>query len=282
MKMDMLRFVGASTVDFPIIGADPSGPFILKGVDGLGPPAITVRMLRTVLEKATYQGKSPVLRQIIAVVGLQPNWDEGETPSDLRQTLYSLLTPKFGQLVQCQIRHEGSQVAFAQGQISKLEPAIFTKDPAVQITLDCDYAFLLSPSNVIQQPVQSTINGFRGFTVENEGDAPAGFKLGLTLMANVGTTLTLQHNDPASPVLQVEGVNWVAGDRLVIDTRPGSRGVWRGPGGGTLVSVLNNLNASISEWLYLHGGDNTLTINTTAFDWDTLVDFRHQPAYWGV
>lgn len=282
MKMDMLRFVGASTVDFPIIGADPSGPFILKGVDGLGPPPINVRMLRTVLEQALYQGKSASLRQVVAVVGLAPDWDEGQTPADLRGMLYSLLTPKFNQLVQCQIRYEGEQVAFCQGQISKLEPAIFSKDPAVQITLDCDYALLLSPSNVIQQPVQSTVNGIRAFTVENEGSGPAGFKLGLTLMANVGTTLTLQHNDPNSSVLQIEGINWVAGDRLVIDTRPGSRGVWRGAGGGTLVSVLNNLDASLSEWLYLHGGDNQLTINTTAFDWDTLVDFRHQPAFWGV
>lgn len=282
MKMDMLRFVGASTVDFPIIGADPSGPFILKGVDGLGPPPVNVRMLRTVLEKALYQGKSASLRQVVAVVGLAPNWDEGQTPDELRETLYSLLTPKFGQLVQCQIRYQGSTVAFCQGQLSKLEPALFTKDPAVQITLDCDYALLLDPGNKIQQPVQSTVGGIRAFTVDNEGSAPAGFKMGVTLMANVGNTLTLKHNDPNSPVFQIEGINWVAGDRFVVDTRPGTRGVWRGAGGGALVSVLNNLNASLSEWLYLYGGDNTLTLNTTAFDWDTLVDFRHQPAFWGV
>jgi hypothetical protein len=282
VKMDMLRFIGASTVDFPILGADPSGPFVLKGADGLGPPPVTVRMGKTVFEQAMYQGKSAALRQVVVVVGLQPNWDEGQTAEDLRETLYGLLTPRYGQLVKCQIMNDGNVQAFCQGQVSKLEPAIFTKDPAVQITLDCDYGYLLALNNVIQQPVQRTVGGIRAFDVENEGTAPAGFKMGVTLMANVGNTLVLKDDNPSGMKFQVDGINWVAGDRFVIDTRPGSRGVWRGPGGGALQSVLNNMNAAVSEWLYLYGGDNTLTLNTTAFDWDLLVDFRHQPAYWGV
>lgn len=282
MTMDKLRLVGAQSVDFPILGADPSGPFVLKSVEGLGPPEINVRLARSVLEKAIYQGKSPVLRQIIALVGLQPDWDVGQTPKDLRKQLYSLLTPRYGRMVQAQVFDNGEYHSFAQGHISKLEPALFTKDPAVQITLDCDYAYLLAPDSVEQQPVQRTVGGIRAFDVVNEGDAPAGFKAGFTLMANVGTSLILKDEDPQGMRMQIDGINWVAGDRFVIDTRPGSRGVWRGPGGGNLVPVLNNMNAAVSEWLYLYGGNNTLTINTTAFDWDPAYNFEHQPAYWGV
>lgn len=282
MTMDKLRLVGAQSVDFPILGADPSGPFVLKSVEGLGPPEINVRMARSVLEKAIYQGKSPVLRQIIALVGLQPNWDVGQTPQDLRKQLYSLLTPRYGKMVGAEIFDNGVKHSFAQGHISKLEPALFTKDPAVQITLDCDYAYLLKPTVITQTPVQRDVGGIRAFDVENDGDAPAGFKAGFTLMANVGTTLILRDEDPEGMIMQIDGINWVAGDRFVIDTRPGSRGLWRGPGGGALVSVLNNMRADVSEWLYLYGGMNTLTLNTTAFDWDPAINFQHQPAYWGV
>lgn len=282
MKMDMLRFVGAENVDFPIIGADPSGPFILKGVEGLGPPEISVRMARTVNEKAVYQGKSAALRQIIALVGIQPNWDTGQTPQELRTQLYSLLTPKYGAFVQAQVFFEGVFQAYAQGQVSKMEPALFTKDPAVQITLDCDYPYLLAPATIVQQPAQRTVGGIRAFDIVNEGTAPAGFKAGFTLMSNVGNTLILQDDNPLGKKFQVDGINWVAGDRFVIDTRPGSRGVWRGPGGGALVSVLNYMNASVSEWMQLYGGDNTLKLNTATFDWDPAWDFRHQPAFWGV
>lgn len=283
MKMDMLRFIGASSVDFPILGADASGPFVLKGADGLGPVEVTVRMAKTVLEKAIYQGKTPTLRQIIVVVGLQPEWDEGQTAEQLRTILYGLLTPRYGQLVRAEVVHNGVVQGYAQGQVSKMEAALFTKDPAVQITLDCDYGYFLDPNQVTQEPIQSTVGGIRAFTIENEGTAPSGFKMGAILNANLGTQLVLADDNPLGQKFQVDGINWLAGDRFVIDTRPGSRGVWRGAGGGALVSALNNMNAAVSEWMYLYGGDNTLTLNTgTPFDWDPAYKFKHQPAYWGV
>ena len=83
MTMEMIRLIGASSVEFPILGAEASGPFVLKSADGLGPPKVGVRMAKTVLEKAIYLGKSPDLRQIVCLVGLQPNWDVGQTPQEL-------------------------------------------------------------------------------------------------------------------------------------------------------------------------------------------------------
>ena len=57
MKMNMIRLIGAASVDLPILGADPSGPFVLKSAEGLGPPEINVRLAKTVLEKALYHAK---------------------------------------------------------------------------------------------------------------------------------------------------------------------------------------------------------------------------------
>lgn len=282
MKMNMLRFIGAKTVDLPLLGSAPSGPFVLKSAEGLGPTEINVRMAQTVLEKGLYQGKSAALRQIVVLVGLQPNWDVGQTAEELRTILYGLLTPRYGQMVRAEIVHDGVVQAYAQGQISKMEASLFSKDPAVQITLDCDYAYLLGPDTVLQQPVQRTVGGIRAFDIDNDGTAPSGFKLGLILRANVGNSLVLSDEDPRGQKIQLDGINWIAGDRLVIDTRAGSRGVWRGANGGALVSALANLNGGVSEWIQLYGGDNTLLLNTTAFDWDPAYNFSHQPAYWGV
>lgn len=282
MKMDKLRFIGASSVDLPLMGATPSGPFVLKGAEGLGPPEISVRMARTVLEKAVYQGKSASLRQIIAVAGLQPNWDIGQTAEELRTQLYSLLSPKNGSMVRAEIISAGVVQGYAQGQLSKFETALFTQDPAVQIVLDCDYPYFLHPTTITQQPAPSLVNGALEFEVANVGTAPSGFRAGFVLGANVGTTLAMSGENPFGPRFQIDGINWVTGDRFVIDTRAGSRGVWRGPAGGALVSVLNNMNAQVSEWLQLHGGNNKLRLGTTAFSWDSAYKFQHQPAYWGV
>lgn len=282
MKMNALRLTGASAVDLPLLGATASGPFVLKSVEGLGPPEVVVRLKRTVLEKAVYQGKTAALRQIIALVGLQPDWNEGQTPEQLRTQLYSLLTPRYGQMVRVDVMYNGVSQGYAQGQVSKLETALFSKDPEVQITLDCDYGYLLAPNSVVQSPVKTAIAGATSFTVTNDGTAPAHFRMGVTLQANVGNSLVLSDSDPLGQKLQIDGINWAAGDKLLIDTRPGQRGVWRGAQGAAYVSVLNNLNASLSEWMHLYSGNNELRLNTTAFDWDPTYKFLHQPAYWGV
>lgn len=282
MKMDMLRFVGASTVDFPLEGTESSGPFVLKGAEGLGPPEVTVKMVRTVLEKGLYQGKTAALRQVIAVVGLQPNWDDGQTPEQLRTQLYSLLTPKFGAMVRMEVRHGGLLQGYADGQISALVPVLFTRDPAVQIVLDCDYPYLLD-SQVTQTPTQRTVAGLQVFDIENEGTAPAGFKTGITLGAAVAAPLILSDEGVPGQKIQIDGINWVSGDTFVVDTRAGSRGVWRIPNGETVpTTILANLNGAVSEWIQLHGGPNTLKLNTTALSFHANYDFVHRPAYWGV
>lgn len=282
MKMHMLRLVGAATVDLPILGADASGPFVLKGADGLGPTEVAVRLSRSVLEQAVYQGKSSALRQITCVVGLQPNWDVGQTAEELRTILYSLLTPRYGQMVRAEIIEDDVVVAYAQGQVSKMEPALFSQDPAVQIVLDCDYPYLLGPDIINQTPVQSNVGGIRAFDVLNEGTAFSGFRAGFVIMSNIDGPLVLSDENPLGQILKIEGIDWMAGDRFLVDTRGGSRGIWRGAGGGAYVSVLNYLNAAVSEWIQLYGGDNRLLLNTASFDWDEEYNFSHRPAYVGV
>lgn len=282
MKMNLLRFIGAETVDLPLQDVSAAGPFVLKSADGLGPPQIVVNLSRTRLEKAIYQGKSAALRQVIALVGLHPDWDTGQTPEELRGTLYGLLTPRYGKMVRMEIVHDDVVQAYAQGHLSKLETALFSKDPAVQLTLDCDYPYLLDTTQLVQMPALRAQGGGLAFDVENVGTAPSGFRMGVVLRANVGTSLVVSDADPQGQKIQIDGINWIAGDKLLIDTRPASRGVWRGAGGGSWQSVLSNLNGAVSEWMTLHKGENTLTINTTALDWDTENQFTHLPAYWGV
>lgn len=282
MKMDALRVIGSAVVDLPLLGADGSGPFMLKSVEGLGPPEGTVRMARGIGGKGVRQGRTTSLRQLTMLIQLQPEWDVGQTPEELRRVLYSLLTPKFGKPVRVEVRHKGVFQGFAQGDVSKVEVALFTKDPAVVVTIDCDDTYFLAAGDVLVAPPQRTEGGIVAFDVDNAGDAPTGFVMAVTLRGPAVTTMFLSDSDPNGQKIQIEDVTWNPGDRLKIDTRAGSRGVWRGANGGNFASVLSGLNAEVSTWMQLHGGINTLRLNTTAFDWDASVKFTHQPAYWGV
>ncbi len=226
MKFNNIRLVGASDVDFPVVNADPVGPFILKSADGLGPPEVDVSIANTVQEGGVYQGRRPQNRQIVLRVGLQPEWDIGQTAEELRTILYGLLTPKYGKLVKAELRQDNVIVAQAEGHISKFEVSIFTKDPEVQITLDCIHPYLLASAIKYQLPTRTVVSGQTLLDIENEGTAPSGFWMGITFQASHTTTLTISDGDPSGEWMDISGT-WAAGDTLTLDTRPGSRGLWK-------------------------------------------------------
>lgn len=282
MKINKLRFIGGQTVDFPMVGADPSGPFILKAVDGLGPPKVTVNVKQTILEGGVYQGRKADNRQVVGRIGLQPDWDVGQTPEELRVVLYSLLTPMPDQDIVMQAMSNNTVVAQVTGQISSIEPSIFTKDPEVQLTLDTFSPYLIAPSPIIESPAKTNNGGNGYFNIDNVGDAPAGFKLTLAFTAAVTSNVQISLGDaPYIKAMTLAGVDWVAGDKLVIDTRDKQKGVWRiNSGSSTLHTILNSLTDQ-SPWLLLYGGTNHFFVNTTAFDIPPN-GFEHTPRYWGV
>ena len=280
MKWDKLRLVGATNVDLPVLGADPSGPFILKGVDGLDPPPVDVAFARARGQRGVRQKRTPQYRQIVAEIGLQPDYNTGQTSADLRNTLYGLLTPKYDQMVKAQIMLGTSVIAEAQGDISNLEASIFTKDPEVQASLDCDSAYLIAPTAINQLPTRSIVSGQTALDITNPGDAPTGFYIRFTLQETLSGSLRLSEDSAFGRTIEISGPH-AAGDTILIDTRPGQRKVSRIPSGQSgEVSILNNVVEG-SPWLMLHGGANRLLLNATLFDWYSQ-GFTHTPMYWGV
>lgn len=280
MNINKIRLLGVTNVDFPIIGADPSGPYVLKSADGLGPPERDVFLARTVQEGGVRQGSRTRDRQVVLLVGLQPEWDIGQTSEELRSELYGLLTPPYNLPVGLQLMLGDTVMGVAQGDISRFETAIFTKDPQVQITVDCDYPYFLAPAIEYQYPTKTVVGGKTAFDVANEGTAPAGFWLKLVLQETVGGSLILSDNHAFGQKMEIGGT-WAAGDILEIDTRAGQRGIWKIESGTTTrKSALNDLTPS-SPWMQLHKGPNRLLLNRLAFDWEGN-GFGHTPAFWGV
>ena len=282
MKMDMLRFSGGENVDFPLIGEGVSGPYILKSVDGLGPPEVNVRVAETRHDFGIYQGKKAANRSVVALIGLNPDWDTGQRPDNLRTELYTLLTPRYEGYVRADVMHDGVSQAYMLGQIERMETALFTKDPAVQLTLKCVHPYLYHPVDVLASPSRYTEGGAQVFQINNIGSGPAGFRMAITMKAAAGPSITVGDTDPRGQKMIINGVTWADGDRLLIDTRAGARGVWKAVAGGGFVSILNNLDRQNSEWMSLYYGMNAIRVTVPAFDWDPETQFRYRPTYWGV
>ena len=268
MRFTKLRYNGLTVVDFPIIGAKPQDVYICKSVDGLGPPEIDVAIEDTLNAGGYYQGRHPQNRQIVLLVGLNPNYTAGEVPADLRTSLYGMLTPGIDDKITVQIVNVEEVVASIIGYVSKMEINPFSDTPEVQITTNTISPYFRSPDELFIEPADKAAP-----EIENVGTAPAGFFMGVAFTADqAGWTLTHVSGKKMEFNFEFE-----TGDLLEFDTRPGSRGIWV-----TRASVRYNIIYTLTQdstWFMLHGGVNTFATSSSAFDWG---DVFYLPQFWGI
>lgn len=288
MKFTKIRLKGPTNVDLPLLGEPAEGKFLLKGADGLDPVGVDV--LST--GERNPQGREPVF-----LVGLQPEWDAGQTAEQLRSELYGLLTPRHRSMIRIEMIDGSTIKAYADGQVKQMEAGIFSKDPEVQITFVCQGAtrsYLLAPTQIHTQPDPPNTPGY--FPINNIGDAPSGFKISIQFLSAV----TYDSGTDVGGVLisdsQIAGVltsanrddgewmrvkrSFAVGDRLIIDTRKGQRNVWSvAANSSNQTSRLNDLDED-SLWMNLHSGLNDIYVDQ-GFVWYEN-GFSYTPAYWGI
>lgn len=275
MYFDTIRLLGRSSVDLRLKDqADPQARYILKNVDGLGPPDIDVSILQTPYQGGKYQGSRPQGREIIVRVGLQPDYKAGETVSELRVALYGLISSGPGSnasYVQLMQAVSQNVVVQARGYVKRFEIVPFSKDAEIQITFACVSPYLISPETI--HPTVLTV-GDR-YRINNPGSAPVGFHAELKFTDALGS-IDLQSAENSNYHMQIEG-DFVNNSVLTIDTRPGFREVSKLQAGIT-TNLIDQLTGS-SDWLMLLEGDNEFIPNWPFFVWQ---DLYFTPQYWGI
>lgn len=268
MYFTKIRLNGLTAVDLPKVGAQPSDLYILKSADGLGPPEVDVSISKTLNAGGYYQGRRPQSRELVFLVGLNPDYSVGMTAADLRTTMYGMLTPGSSDSVLVEIMNANTVLAQTTGYVKKLEIVPFTKDPSVQITMPCLQQYLEAPALLYVVPATMATP-----SITNVGTAPEGFHMELIFTAGM-SSWTLTHSSGRKMEL-VYG--FVSGDKLIIDTRPGSRGIWV-LRGAVLTNIIYTLSAD-SVWHMFHGGVNNFTASSASFTWG---DVYYLPQYWGI
>jgi hypothetical protein len=269
MKFTKIRVNGLTAVDLPIVNALPSDVYILKNVDGLGPPEVDVSIADTLNAGGYYQGRRPQSRQIVMKIGLNPDFSAGQTASDLRASLYGMLTPGAADNLTIQIMDGAVVLVQTQGYVAKMEINPFSKDPEVQVTIDCVGWYLEAPNLLYVAPASKAVPAI----LTGPGAAPSGIHLEVIFTTNLSSwTLT---NAAGKKMLVTYA--FLTNDKLAIDTRPGARGIWLTRGGVT-TNIIYALSTD-STWLMLHGGNNEFTTSSASFNWG---DVYYLPQYWGI
>ena len=270
MYFTKIRLSGHTSIDLPIVGALPSDKYLLKEASGLGPPEIDVVISETINSSGIYQGARPQRREIVMNIGLNPDFTMGQTVGDLRTVLYGLLTSGSSNWkIVVDIMDGDTVVMYTTGYVKNLEIVPFSKEPLAQLVISCVDQFFIGVNDVYVEPDLLEPH------IENIGTAPTGFRLEVLVDGHfltwgltdaLGNEMRVLHNTGEADI-----------DKVIIDTRPGLRGVWSVTG-SVATSILYSLTAN-SVWLMLHSGDNVFTPYNTDHDWGTTF---YRPQYWGI
>jgi hypothetical protein len=150
-------------------------PVQVRGITGLGPVAAAITSTPYgSIDGAAYTGASVGMRNIVLTLGLNPNWAE-QTVSSLRQLVYGYFMPK--NPVTLKFTRQGLPTCEIDGFVETVEPAIFSQDPELQVSILC-------PSPYFVDSVETVLTGNSrlladtGTTVINySGTVPTGFRL---------------------------------------------------------------------------------------------------------
>lgn len=279
MILDRIRLSSYITTDLKIKNALPDDPYLLKAVDGLGPPPVDVYISQTLTQGGVYKGRRPQNREITFRIGLNPDHAASQSASDLRTALYSMLAPNIGDYVFIKLMTSSSVVhSQIYGYVKTFEINQFTADPEVAITIACVDPYFSAPEKVVGLPTAKA-----AFMVTNVGNAPTGLYMELTFTANrSGIEIALVQPFTAIDKLSVKSTyEFKSGDKLLLNTIPGQRyiHVIRNSDGKN-INIINTMTAN-SDWIMLPGGsaNNDFTVDTTAFNWNK---FEYTPQYWGI
>lgn len=233
---------------------DVSEGFIIQDIDGLDPVKATlVSSSFANLDGEQYQSARREKRNLVFTLGLEPDFAT-QTVRGLRSRLYGFFMPKSN--VNLRFISDDFPTVDISGRVESFESDLFSKDPAVKLSLLAFNPDFYEPTSVL----------FNGNSVANAtetllsytGTVESGIKFRL-MVDRVITGFTI-YNTPADDSLRsLEFLSPLqAGDVVEINTSSGAKGATLTRAGvGT--SILYGVSP-YSNWIELFPGTNRLRV----------------------
>lgn len=282
MNIDGLRLYSAATesvgavsiAEFSLDAADLSQSYILQSVTGLDVDEIIPQFYGT-YEGDAFYNMTLKPRTVVMRIRLNPQYNSAETPSDLRDALYRVISANRTSKVEIRLMYEGSPVAFVQGYIRKVEASLFEATTEVQLTIECPFPFLRGVSYV-------ELEGDAGVSVpsptliDDLSTAPHGFKMELAITGTL-SSLTIQGKSGTTEWPFEVMQSFASGDDLFFSSEPDDKYLYRVRSGVTLL-LADKLTVG-SVWPLMFPGETEIAFGTSSL---TIESITYRPHYWGV
>jgi hypothetical protein len=298
MKITNISLVSQDSEIANLSFRDPSSRnrYVAKGVFGLDADEISSVYYGDSIDglqhfrEARLQGREVVLR-----VALNPRFDLGETYSSLRDNMYTAIARSRTGLIDIHFNNGLATVAKISGYVTKLEAALFNRDPEIQMTIKCD-----ATSSMLKAPNRLYVDAdtlIASTTLEDSlSTAPHGFLFQITIGADA--EVFVASDSATAPTWQFVvqpgtiGVNtgFKLNDVAYFSSEPNNKYFYI-----VRSSVTYQLVSKIwsgSKWPVMFPGGNDFEfrtldlvgglVPTTATKAYTWTEFAYYPTYWGI
>lgn len=233
---------------------DISGGYLVEDINGLDPVKATlVSSSHAKQDGSQYHSSRRENRNITIRVKIMPD-HVGNTVRGLRLSLYSFFMPKSE--VSLRFYDSDGLVVNIWGRVEDCKAALFTKEPAVDISIIC-----FDPDFAELEPVQysgMTTSGFTESLITYAGSVETGIQFVFTPNRSI-SEFTIYHRPPNDALRQMDfEASLVAGDVLTISTVPGAKGATLNRI-GVISSLLYGVSPE-SNWIELMHGDNYIRV----------------------
>lgn len=277
MKIDNIDFISSDGVlasNFSFRDVNSENPYSVNDIIGLDADSImpkfygfseynSVKYYSLVLEK----------RQVVINVTLNPQTTDGETYASLRDNLYRNISSSRTGIIKLLFKYGNTVVSQLIGFVTKFESILFSKNPEVKITIDCDDPILKAITPVL---VDTSDFGFLPTVVDEISTAPHGFEFSITFTENA-TSFQL-YDQLIYSWRFICYFDFLVGDELRFSSRTEDKSLYIIRGGLT-ISLIDRVLLN-SVWPILFPGTNVFYISTlSVYEWNYL---KHYYNYWGV
>ena len=255
--------------------ADNDDKYFVKSVTGLEPPPRNVAIASTA-GWGNFQGVTSEDREVVALIGLNPDWDKGETPGLLRANLETMLYTGYDPRVDIQLFSGIFPICHEFGYVSNFEASIFDANPAVQITFT-----MLNPTFRAFTPISYAKEDLSETNpdIYNTGTAETGFQFGVKFTDDMNGWYIKQTENQSIGMTFDHAFN--DGDILTVSTIPGQKYVHLKKHRGKVKNMLSILTTD-SEWIQLHPGHNHFVVPKKLAKWDWKGPLSFTSRYAGI
>lgn len=266
-------YVGAPEAEIGFVMGD--AVYSVRNIDGLGPVKATVSNVDVPDRPGSiFQHAKMGNRNIIIQVGFRPEFSMSRSVEQLRQSLYQVYMP--GNRIEMDFTTDALGTVRTRGYVESADPALFTDDPVLNISVICNDPYFYPISDSLQTVEIDTI-GAQEFSVFSKAYVPVPFRVSFKVVtARKGFILSSQRPFPAFYI--GSSMELKADDIIKASSTPGN-----------LYFDYVRYSATNSAMGYFHGqlsearlypGPNPFRFNE--IDWMTDLVFEYDMAYGGI